>query len=183
MTEFKLNIGARVKADGWKNFDINPGPGVDYVGDCRDLSQFADNSVDVIYASHILEHLSYQREIHAALGEWLRVLVPGGLVMISVPDFEALVRMFVDPATTGEQRFYIMRVIFGGQMDPFDFHHVGLTFEFVNSYLYQTGFRDIRKVKELGIFPDSSTQRIGDMLLSLNMTARKPLPDATSPKS
>ena len=183
MTEFKLNIGSRVKAEGWKNFDIEPGPGVDYVGDCRDLSQFADGVVDVIYASHVLEHVSYQKGIHATLAEWFRVLAPGGRIMISVPDFEAMCRLFLHPTMTFDQRFYIMRVIFGGQTDPHDFHHVGLTFEFLSSYLTQTGFRDIKRSEELGIFQDSSVQRVANVPVSLNVKARKPKTPAPSPES
>ena len=50
------------------------------VGDCRDLSRFEDDSIDEIYASHVLEHLSYRNEIVPALKEWRRVLLPGAVV-------------------------------------------------------------------------------------------------------
>ncbi len=174
MTEFKLNIGARVISEGWKNLDIDPGPGVDYVGDCCDLSQFGANTADVIYASHVLEHVSYIKQLPTALNEWFRVLKPGGLVMISVPDFEAMCQLFVLPGLNFQVRFHIMRIIFGGQMDKNDFHTVGLTFEFMESYLKTAGFQDIQRVESLGIFKDTSTAMLGSVPISLNVTARKP---------
>lgn len=174
MDALKLNIGSRVKAAGWKTFDIDPGPEVDYVGDCRDLSRFADNSVDTIYASHVLEHVPYQGVLQATLNEWFRALVPGGTVMISVPDLETLCRLFLEPELTYEQRFHIMRVIFGGQIDTFDFHYAGLTFEFLTAYLAAAGFEGIRRVETFDLFQDASLLKVGDRAISLNVIARKP---------
>lgn len=174
MSPFKLHIGSRVRADGWKNFDIIPGPDVDYLGDCRDLSQFRDGSIDTIYASHVLEHVSYQGMVQQALQEWFRVLAPGGTLMVSVPDFEGLARYFLEPQHTMEQRFHIMRIIFGGQIDEHDFHAVGFTLEFLTDYLAHAGFSDIRRVEGFGLFKDTSTLMLGGVAASLNVMARKP---------
>lgn len=170
----KLNIGSRTKADGWKNFDIDPGPDVDFVGDCTDLSQIADNTVETIYASHVLEHVSYQKDLQAALNEWFRVLTPGGTVMISVPDLEMLCRLYLAPTLKAEHRFQIMQIMFGGQIDEFDFHSVGLSFELLRYYLTTAGFHEIRRVDAFGLFPDCSLVQVAGVLISLNMTARKP---------
>jgi len=177
MSSFKLHIGSRVKADGWKTFDIDPGPGVDYVGDCRDLSRFADGAVDTIYASHVLEHVSYQDALQATLSEWFRVLAPGGQVMISVPDFELLCRIFLQPNLGTQQRFHVMRIIFGGQLDQFDFHAVGLTMEFLTIYLTNAGFVDIKRVDQFRLFNDGSSLKLGEVPISLNVAASKPLQD------
>ena len=47
----RLHIGGRTPRAGWKILDVNPGPHVDFVGNCRDLSRFADGSVAEVYAS------------------------------------------------------------------------------------------------------------------------------------
>lgn len=52
-------------------------------GDARDLRWFADASLDYVYSSHVLEDF---RDTGAVLREWLRVLRPGGLVVLYLPD-------------------------------------------------------------------------------------------------
>ena len=64
----RLNIGGTERRDGWKILNILPGPEVDYVGDCTDLTQLADASVDDVYASHVLEHLGYGEDLASSLG-------------------------------------------------------------------------------------------------------------------
>lgn len=63
--------------------DVYPSCSVDIVGDIRDLWMFEDESVDVIVASHVLEHLT---DAKSALKEWYRVLKPEGVIAIAVPD-------------------------------------------------------------------------------------------------
>jgi hypothetical protein len=98
--------------------------------------------------------------------------------MVSVPDFEGLARYFLDPQLTTEQRFHVMRIIFGGQIDPHDFHAVGFTFEFLTDYLTHAGFSDIQRVDAFGLFKDTSTLKLGGVTASVNVTARK----ATGPR-
>lgn len=175
----RLHIGGRTRHAGWTCYDISPGPEVDLVGDCRDLSRFEDDSVEEIYASHVLEHLSYRNEIVPALKEWRRVLLPGGLVKISVPDFEVLCRLFLRPDLTGADRGEVLRMTFGGQMDAHDYHRAGLTFELMSLFLDMAGFQGLKRVERLGDFDDTSRMRLVGVPISLNLTARKPLPVAT----
>lgn len=170
----KLNIGGTEVLDGWKILNIQPGPGVDFIGTCTDLTQFSDDSVYEIYASHIFEHLSYVNELLATLKEIHRILIPGGTFKISVPDFETLCKMFIHPSLNGEQRFFIMNMVFGGQQDPHDFHKVGLSMEFLASYLKQAGFSSWKRVKSFDLFHnDCSSIQVGGQLISLNVEARK----------
>lgn len=169
----RLHIGGREVRHGWKILNVRAGPGVDYVGDCTDLAQFADESVDEIYASHVLEHLGFTEKLPRAMAEFQRVLKKGGVARISVPDFEILCRMFLDPAHTLEERFYIMAMAFGSQLDPHDFHYVGLSYEILKKFLADAGFSKIERVKELGIFEDSSLIKVADTPISLNVIAYK----------
>jgi SAM-dependent methyltransferase len=52
-------------------------------GDAQLLSNVADNEFDFLYSSHCLEHV---RDPADALGNWIRVVRPGGYLVISVPD-------------------------------------------------------------------------------------------------
>ena len=170
----KLNIGARTRAEGWHTFDIVPGPEVDFVGDCRELSQITANSVDTSYASHVLEHVRYATELAPTLKRWFLVLKPGGTLMISVPDLRALCQLFLHPKAQIGDRFHIMRMMFGGQMDPHDLHYVGFDFEILGQYLFDAGFREIRKVEDFKLFQDSSILKFAGHPISLNVTAQKP---------
>lgn len=169
----RLHIGGWQMMPGWKILNIQPGPGVDYVGDCTDLSQFADGSIEEIYASHVLEHLGYGEKLPHALGEFNRVLKPGGMARISAPDFEILCRMFVDPRYSAEQRMHVMRMAFGGQVDADDFHHVGLSFEILSDFLKRAGFSRVERVAEFGLFEDTSMLRFAGVPISLNLIAYK----------
>jgi predicted SAM-dependent methyltransferase len=169
--KFRLHLGGWEPKPGWKILNIQKRDGVDFVGNCMDLSQFAAASVDEIYASHVYEHLDYQKELRAALAEAARVLKPGGIIRIGVPDLEVLCRLFLDQRLPLDQRFHVMRMMYGGQTDEYDFHYVGLSFEILALYLNQTGFKMIRRVREFGIFHDTTTLQFAGQMISLNVEA------------
>jgi SAM-dependent methyltransferase len=61
----------------------------------------ADNSVDVVYSSHMFEHLD-RREARAFLLEVRRVLRPGGVLRLAVPDLSRLVTKYLASADADE---------------------------------------------------------------------------------
>lgn len=170
----KLHIGGTEKKKGWEILNVLDGPGVEHVGDARDLSRFENDTFSAIYASHILEHLGYKDGIPAALREWHRVLRPGGTLYVSVPDLDVLARMFLQPGQTLKQRFEVMRMMFGGQLDEFDFHYSGLNEEFLRGYFHDVGFINPYRVRDFGLFDDSSTWTVAGLPISCNMIAEKP---------
>jgi predicted SAM-dependent methyltransferase len=168
----RLHIGGRITHPDWKIFNIEPGPNVDFVGHCADLSRFADASVLEIYASHVIEHLGYHKELPSALREFHRVLVPGGLLRVSVPDLDTLCRLFLDRELALDQRARVMQMMFGAQSSPADFHYVGLNEELLRAFLGDARFTDITRVEKFGLFDDASNFEY-KLPISLNMSARK----------
>lgn len=77
---------------------------------------YDDESIDEVYASHILEHFGWA-EYMDVLTDWVRVLKPGGVLRVAVPDIDRLMRMQGQPGIppTGA-------VLMGGQLDENDFH-------------------------------------------------------------
>ena len=73
---------------GFVHVDALAFPHVDHVRDVTDLSCFDTDSCDLIYACHIVEHFP-RHGVGNVLKEWQRVLRPGGVLRIAVPDFEA----------------------------------------------------------------------------------------------
>lgn len=68
------------------------------VGDCTDLSQFADASFDVVFASNLLEHLE-RADTLRLLDEASRVLRPGGRLLLIQPNFRLNPNEYFDDYT------------------------------------------------------------------------------------
>ncbi|CCE25358.1 MULTISPECIES: class I SAM-dependent methyltransferase [Methylotuvimicrobium] len=169
----KLHIGGTKRKAGWEIFNIVKTDHVDHVGNANDLSRFADNTFSAIYASHILEHFSYISDLQEVLKEWFRVLLPGGKIYLSVPDLDTLATLLVDKSLSFKDRFYVMRMLYGGQTNAYDFHMVGLNEDFLRFYLTKAGFKSITRVERFGIFNDTSNKQFLNRPISLNMTALK----------
>lgn len=170
----RLHIGGQSKSDGWEVLNANPAPYVDHVCNANDLSRFADNTFMEIYASHVVEHLDYNGELINTLNEWNRVLVPGGKIFISVPDLDVLAKLFIEKnLLTVDERFFVMRMIFGGHIDKFDYHVVGLNEEFLAIFLNTAGYVNIRRVQGFGLFNDTSSMIFKGVAISLNIIAEK----------
>ena len=172
----RLHIGGQAPKAGWKILNIQPGPHVDLIGSCTDLDQFTDGSVAEVYASHVLEHLNYVQELPHTLKEIHRILAPAGQLYISVPDLEQLMRLATHKGLGSTDRFMVMRMMFGGQTDDYDFHKVGLTWEFLCHFLANAGFSYATRVVEHNIFSDTSSMRFAGELISLNVIAHKKQP-------
>lgn len=65
------------------------------IADLSKKLNYRDGSIDYVYSSHCLEHLS-RSDARRLLGEIHRVLRPGGIVRIVVPDLEYGVRKYVE---------------------------------------------------------------------------------------
>jgi len=77
---------------GWRDFgkDWIHIDGGDYPHlDSKDIFNLSynDNSVDLIYVSHVIEYFN-REEVKDVLTEWIRVLKPGGILRLAVPDFK-----------------------------------------------------------------------------------------------
>ena len=75
---------------------------------------------------------------------------------------------------TLEERFHVMRMLFGGHVDQHDYHQVGLSVDFLATYLSEAGFVNLRKVNTFGLFSDTSTMIFKGVPISLNVVAEKP---------
>jgi ubiquinone/menaquinone biosynthesis C-methylase UbiE len=84
----RLYIGCGAdKRPGWVCIDANPDLAPDVVALADKLPMFADGSAAAIEACHLFEHLPIT-EARAALREWWRVLAPGGMLMLELPNLQ-----------------------------------------------------------------------------------------------
>lgn len=137
-----LHLGCGKKPiSGFINVDIQQFDGVDVVTDITRLSdRFDADSIDLIYACHVLEHID-KRQTIAVLKDWLSVLVYGGMVRIAVPDFDSVVKWYMDTRDIAS----ITGLTVGGNKDPFDSHKVLFNHEKLESDLEEAGFVAVRR--------------------------------------
>jgi len=168
----KLHIGGEEPKDGWKILNAQQKSGVDYIGDINDLSQFESDSIDEIYASHVVEHVP-QAQVLSMLNGIHRVLKKGGRFYISVPDLDILCHTFINPIASPDMKFHVMRMMFGGQIDDYDYHFFGWNQLFLFDFLRQAKFSDAKRVESLGLFKDTSDYKPYGFPISLNVIAIK----------
>lgn len=89
-----LGCGHRFKP-GWFNLDMSPQNEIVIKHDLTQPLPFADNFFDLIYHSHLLEHLAQSQGL-ALMTECYRVLKPNGVIRVVVPDLEELVRSYLE---------------------------------------------------------------------------------------
>jgi predicted SAM-dependent methyltransferase len=80
-----LGCGSNVK-EGWVNVDL--ADQADLSLDLREPLPFPDGSCALVYSEHFLEHVDYPEMVDRLLKECLRILQPGGLFRVGVPDAE-----------------------------------------------------------------------------------------------
>ncbi|MDD1503983.1 methyltransferase domain-containing protein [Lysinibacillus sp. CNPSo 3705] len=86
-----LNIGCgSTFHEDWVNVDIYSTSEHVIEMDIRKGIAFEDSSFDVVYSSHVLEHMS-KNAAEELVKEMMRVLKPGGILRLVVPDLEAII--------------------------------------------------------------------------------------------
>ena len=125
--------------EGYKctNYDARELPGVNVVGDIRDLP-FPDEHFDYILANDIIEHLPIA-ETEGLLQEWRRVLKMGGVIEIKTPNMKWAAEHYTKYRDAGFVSFHI----FGGQDYPGNFHYVMFDRVWLRNIALATGFFEI----------------------------------------
>lgn len=110
------------------------------IGDCARLP-FKDETFKWVYSSHVIEHLPKRLHSHA-ISEWWRVLIPGGEIAISLPEFDVCLQNYLDNYR-GQREFWEW-TIFGADRYPGDRHLSGLTQQYLTDLMLNYGFGDLK---------------------------------------
>ena len=90
----KLNLGCGDRPiPGFINIDAKNMEGLDIISDIRTLPMFESDSIDLIYASHVIAYFD-PREVSLVIDEWKRVIKSGGILRISTPNLESLIKIY-----------------------------------------------------------------------------------------
>jgi predicted SAM-dependent methyltransferase len=100
-------------------------PAADRRLDATDLAEIESGTVDIVEHHHMIEHLD-AAQLERGLREWARVLKPGGLLIVSAPDLEAVLREWLSMDET-DRWDYGIKMIYGSQEHAGMFHKTGFT--------------------------------------------------------
>lgn len=136
MLKLHLGCGPDYK-DGYTNVDIRKEVRADLHADVRKLP-LEDASADEILARNILEHFPIAETV-TILGEWRRILKPGGVLMVIVPDIRYWSQQYLNKIIKSDDFIYRM---YGGQTSPYDIHYTGFDDSLIRQYCLDAGFED-----------------------------------------
>lgn len=178
-----LNLGCGDKhREGWVNIDLRDD--ADLQLDLRENFPFLDESTARIYSEHLLEHLVYPGEVEHLLRESFRVLEPGGVFSVGVPDAEETLVQYAAgelpaliekwsaepylrwfPAWVWSTPMHLVNFFFRQDGE----HKHAYDFSTLSYVLAEAGFADIRR-REFAPGLDSPDRRDG----TLYVDCRKP---------
>lgn len=175
-----LGCGSRNFGDDWVHIDGGDYPHLH----SKDITKlpFKDNSVDLIYSSHVLEYFD-RTEVVSVLTEWFRVLKINGKLRLAVPDFESMTKLYCNGSYPLES---FLGPLYGRMKmgENYIYHKTVYDFKSLEDLLVRSGFDyveryDWKKTEHLN-FDDHSQCYLPHMdkdngvLLSLNIECIKP---------
>jgi len=110
MVYLNLGCGDTYFAE-WNNCDLLPRRYIESI-DLRRSLPYADETFNAVYTAHLLEHLT-PADGKRLITEMVRVLKPGGICRIVVPDLEGICRKYLqyldqvvsEPSSTNAMRY------------------------------------------------------------------------------
>jgi hypothetical protein len=153
----KLEIGSGYHPHlGFEHMDINPKlPHVEHAQDATKLSKFADGSIGEVLSVDCIEHFGWP-VVPDVLKEWVRIIVPGGVIRIETSDFDAILRIYKEPGHATLNALWDVphfRFPFGSHRHAFRWlqfelysgiqgpgaHRATFTFEYMSELLLEAG--------------------------------------------
>lgn len=138
--DLKLHLGCGKRyIPGFVHIDAIEYPHIDHVSTIDNLSFLPDDSVDLIYNCHVLEHFR-RRDVGRVLQEWRRVLRVGGTLRLSVPDFAKLCDVY---QCSGDLNL-VIGPIFGRQDYLYNIHYNVFDERSLTALLLECGYTNVR---------------------------------------
>ena len=146
-----LGPGQRNYLTGWVNVDANMFTGkCDVWADLDNALPFPDNSVDVVYSHHVIEHL---KDTPGHFREVFRILKPGGRFRIGGPNGDSACRKFLEGDLAWFPDFPDPRASIGGRFENFVFcrreHLTILTFSYLDEIARLAGLIEIQQCQPI----------------------------------
>jgi predicted SAM-dependent methyltransferase len=148
VVKVQLGPGQDKYFPGWKNVDANfLTAKIDVWADLRSKLPFPDNSVDVFYSHHVIEHLP-DALLQFHFCEMFRCLKPNGVIRVGGPNGDSAARKLIEGDAAWFEDFPVKRKSVGGRYANFLMckgeHLTILTLSYLTELCCTAGFSDIR---------------------------------------
>lgn len=108
---------------------------------------FKKDSVDYIECIDALEYLPF-RDVEKAISEMHRVLKPGGIAYLFVPDFDDIAKIWVNYIAgapfSPTNWFNMANIIYGSQVQEGEFRRAAFNAEYLNGLIQACGFTSFK---------------------------------------
>lgn len=133
---------------------------------------YDESTFDMVYASHILEHFPRKQTLNV-LQEWVRILKRGGILRLSVPNFEALINIYKRTKDLDQ----IIGPLYGKQNYRYNYHNTVFDLKTLKGLMEKAGLTavhwwDFRRTEHSDHWDYSQAETKG-ILISLNLEGRK----------
>lgn len=151
-----VNIGCgRNGKQGWVNVDSEMAPEVTCIYDCRRRIPLRAGCARAIFTEHLVEHLDYDEEAPVFLAECRRVLQPGGVLRLVVPDGRRYLLAYADGGWDALRDFSPLLEACDGFRTPMEVvnvhfrqggqHRFSYDFDTLRDLLLRCGFEDVEE--------------------------------------
>jgi predicted SAM-dependent methyltransferase len=177
----KLHLGCgNVYKEGWINIDL--GQKADLKLDLRRRLPLANNSATIIYGEHFFEHIDFQEPALDVLKDYFRILEPGGVLSLVVPDMEMVLKAYV---LSGSESYYEAQKKWHPDWCVTQMDHVNHNFrqegeqkysfdyETLHYYLQLTGFDNIHR-RDYDPTLDREDRIVGSLYVNCNKPVVSP---------
>jgi len=168
-----VNVGCGPfgKTEGWVNLDLDPLQHVYIRADCRRSLPLADCSCRGIHVEMFAEHLDPFDQLQSFLADCYRVMEPGGILRVIVPDAELFVKAYLSPGWDALNSISYggedWSRTYAGKMEALNHvfhqgyeHYGGWDYERLERLLKEAGFSLVRRVAYgVGDFPGGPIDR------------------------
>ena len=136
-TGLRIHLGAGpINLQGWINVDARSDSHIHLKSEGFGLSEFSNDGVSEIYMCHVLEHFSFE-ETKEVLETFREKLKRGGVLRLSVPDFDRMVEAY---HANGNDIETVKFALMGGQDYVYNYHKSVYNHDLLCNLLVECGF-------------------------------------------
>jgi ubiquinone/menaquinone biosynthesis C-methylase UbiE len=159
MELIRLEVGSGGNPrDGYIHLDIDPKAKHLEIHSSTSTIPLKNNSVSELLSINMLEHIEWT-QVKKTLKEWARVVAPGGIIKIHVPDLEWLIVFFNDnkgtwkknvgaqPLNAAEDKWEYMNHYVMSTNNPYNMHRSVFTEKMLCNLLAEVGFKSFKRIQ------------------------------------